>query len=173
MRIFRIIKTLYNIVRGPDKNYNKGMNSTIDALSDLVEIGDGFISAPGSIILAHDASTVTHTGKLRVEKTVIGKNVFLGANAVVLPGVTVGDNSIIGAGAVVTKDVPQGVVVAGNPAKFMCTVDNYMLKCKDRNVLYAITDVARKKHGTGVRMTEEESQELIEAIYKQFYERNK
>ncbi|MDY0315507.1 MAG: acyltransferase [Bacteroidales bacterium] len=168
MRIFRIFKTLYNITKGPDKNYKKGMNSSIDALSDLVEIGEGFISAPGSIILAHDASTVTHTGKLRVEKTIIGKNVFLGANAVVLPGVKVGDNSIIGAGAVVTKDVAEGIVVGGNPAKFISSVKDYMQKCKDRNVLYDLTEEVLKKHGTGVKATENENKKQIEYIYKQY-----
>ena len=47
----------------------------------------------------------------------IGKNVWIGGGAIVLPGVTVGDDAIIGAGAVVTKDVPVGATVAGNPAK--------------------------------------------------------
>ena len=47
----------------------------------------------------------------------IGKNVWIGANATVLPGVTIGDNAVIAAGAVVTKDVPANVVVAGVPAK--------------------------------------------------------
>ena len=47
----------------------------------------------------------------------IGKNVWIGANATVLPGVTIGDNAVIAAAAVVTKDVPANVVVAGVPAK--------------------------------------------------------
>ena len=47
----------------------------------------------------------------------IGKNVWIGANATVLPGVTIGDNTVIAAAAVVTKDVPANVVVAGVPAK--------------------------------------------------------
>jgi maltose O-acetyltransferase len=47
----------------------------------------------------------------------IGDNVWLGGGAIVLPGVTIGDNTVIGAGAVVTKDVPAGVVAAGNPAR--------------------------------------------------------
>ncbi|MFD9441535.1 sugar O-acetyltransferase [Streptomyces sp. NPDC060006] len=47
----------------------------------------------------------------------IGDNVWLGAGAIVLPGVSIGDNSVIGAGAVVTKDVPAGVVAVGNPAR--------------------------------------------------------
>ena len=47
----------------------------------------------------------------------IGNNVWIGANAVVLPGVTIGDNSVIGAGSVVTKDIPANVVAVGNPCR--------------------------------------------------------
>jgi len=152
---------------GTSKYYNKGMNSTIDALSELVEIGEGFISAPGSIILSHDASTVTHSGMLRVEKTIIGKNVFLGANAVVLPGVKVGDGAIIGAGSIVTKDVPAGMVVGGNPAKVITSVENYISKCHQRGVLFDLTDEVRKKHGTTLRSTPKETQASIAYIYNQ------
>ena len=52
----------------------------------------------------------------------IGKNVWIGAGATVLPGVTVGDNAVIGAGSVVTKNVEADTVVAGNPAKPIGTV---------------------------------------------------
>lgn len=51
------------------------------------------------------------------EPVIIGDNVWIGGNAVILPGVTIGDNVVIGAGSVVTKDIPDNVVVAGNPAK--------------------------------------------------------
>jgi len=47
----------------------------------------------------------------------IGRNCWLGAGVIVLPGVTIGDNSVIGAGSVVTKDIPTGVVAYGNPCK--------------------------------------------------------
>lgn len=49
----------------------------------------------------------------------IEDNVWIGAGAIILPGVTIHKNSIVGAGSVVTKDVPEGVVVAGNPAKII------------------------------------------------------
>lgn len=49
----------------------------------------------------------------------IGKNVWIGAGATVLPGVTIGDNTVIGAGAVVTKDIPENVVAVGNPCRVM------------------------------------------------------
>lgn len=172
MRIINLFKTLYTITKGPSKNYSKGMNSTIDALSDLVIIGEKFISAPGSIILAHDASTIIHSGKSRVEKTIIGDNVFMGANAVVLPGIIVGNNVIIGAGAIVTKNIPDGVVVGGNPAKILCTVKEYIAKCEANNTLYDVTPAVLKKHGTGIKATESETQELIESIYLQYNARN-
>ena len=53
----------------------------------------------------------------------IGKNVWLGAGAIILPGVTVGENSIVAAGAVVTKDVPSNTIVGGVPARFIKKLD--------------------------------------------------
>jgi acetyltransferase-like isoleucine patch superfamily enzyme len=53
----------------------------------------------------------------------IGKNVWLGAGSIILPGVTVGENSIVAAGAVVTKDVPSNTIVGGVPARFIKHID--------------------------------------------------
>ena len=111
-------------------------NSLVDSLvPEFVEIGDNFVSAPGSIILAHDASLLIQYREYRVQKTIIGDNVFLGANAVVLAGVNIGDGAIIGAGSVVTKDVEKNIVVAGNPAQQISTVQEYREKCQKRDVL--------------------------------------
>ena len=49
----------------------------------------------------------------------IGSNVWVGGNVVITPGVTIGDNTVIGAGSVVTKDIPSGVVAAGNPCRVL------------------------------------------------------
>lgn len=49
----------------------------------------------------------------------IGKNVWVGAGAIIMPGVNIGDNTIIGAGSIVTKDIPSGVVAVGNPCKVL------------------------------------------------------
>ena len=51
--------------------------------------------------------------------THIGKNCFIGGQSIILPGVRIGDGSIVGAGSVVTKDVPSGSAVAGNPARIV------------------------------------------------------
>ena len=53
----------------------------------------------------------------------IGKNCWLGAGVIVLPGVSIGDNSVIGAGSVVSKDIPAGVVAYGVPAKVIRTIN--------------------------------------------------
>ena len=49
----------------------------------------------------------------------IGNNVWIGANSVVLPGITIGDNSVIGAGSIVTRDIPANVVAVGNPCRVL------------------------------------------------------
>lgn len=142
----KVIKTFFP---KPKPNYKIGNikrhNSLVDSLTpNMVEIGNNFISAPGSIVLAHDASVYFHCNKYRIEKTVIGDNVFLGANATVMPGIVIGDNSIIGAGSVVTRDVPAGAVVCGNPARYQCSVNEYITKCENRDVLVETPKEFRK-----------------------------
>lgn len=55
----------------------------------------------------------------------IGKNCWIGAGAVILPGVTIGDNTVIGAGSVVTKDVPANVVAVGNPCRVLREINQH------------------------------------------------
>ena len=55
----------------------------------------------------------------------IGNNVWVGAGAVILPGVTIGDNTVIGAGAVVTKDIPAGVIALGTPARVVREIGDH------------------------------------------------
>ncbi len=124
------------------KNFRS--NSYIDGLfPDLIEIGDNFISAPGSRILSHDASLLLFAKKMRAEKTVIGNNVFLGADCLIMAGVKIGNNVIVGAGSVVTKNIDDNSVVAGNPARYICSVDDYVKKCEQKNCLYEISDEFR------------------------------
>jgi maltose O-acetyltransferase len=84
-----------------------------------VRIGDFVFVGPGVHIY-----TAVHPLEAELRRTqefgkpvVIGNDVWLGGGAIICPGVTIGDRSVIGAGSIVTKDVPSGVVVAGNPAK--------------------------------------------------------
>ncbi len=61
-------------------------------------------------------------------------NCQIGVNVTILPNVIIGPNSIVGAGSVVTKDVPPDTVAAGNPARVICTMDEYEQKCQDRHI---------------------------------------
>lgn len=78
-----------------------------------VHIGDGTYVAFDSVIFTHDMSRALHTD------TYIGANCFIGAQAIIMPGIRIGDQCIIGAGSVVTKDVPSGSIVGGNPARIL------------------------------------------------------
>lgn len=88
-----------------------------------VEIGSNTLIAANCVI-----ASVTHPidielrRELVFEKVTIKENCWLGANVVVLPGVTIGRNSIVAAGSVVTEDIPQNSIVAGGPAKLMRTI---------------------------------------------------
>ncbi len=70
---------------------------------------------------------VNHFGKI-----VVDEYTFIGANSIIMPGVHIGKNCVIGAGALVTKSVPDSSVVAGIPAKIICTTDEYAEKMKSR-----------------------------------------
>jgi maltose O-acetyltransferase len=97
----------------------------------LITIGDNTTFAPNVSLIAHDASTKYHLGYTKFAKINIGRNCFLGHSVIVLAGVTIGDDSIIGAGSVVTKSIPARSVAAGNPAKVICSLDEYLAKIKE------------------------------------------
>lgn len=89
---------------------------------DVVEIrvGDGTQIGPGVQILTadHPRDPVERATGLEWGRPItIGANVWIGGGAILLPGITVGDDALIGAGSVVTRDVPAGATVAGNPAR--------------------------------------------------------
>src|SRR5215216_1584738 len=85
----------------------------------LIEIDDESVVGPGAIVLAHDASTRLHTGHTLVGRVRIGKRVYLGHGAIVMPGSTIGDEAIIAPGSVVHGDIPARTVAIGNPAAVM------------------------------------------------------
>lgn len=94
------------------------LGSKIDVHRGEVIIGDNCLITSGVKILSHDgASRMIDYNDYGNGKVVIGNNVFIGVNAVILKGVKIGDNSVIGAGAVVSKSVPEQSLVVGNPGK--------------------------------------------------------
>lgn len=85
-----------------------------------IYIGDGALIGPFVVLatLNHEMNS-KHRGDLWPKPIHIGKNVWIGAHATVLPGVTIGAGAVVAAGAVVTKDVPANMVVGGVPARMI------------------------------------------------------
>ncbi len=75
----------------------------------------------------------------------IRDNSQIGVNVTILPNVIIGPNSVVGAGSVVTKDVPPGAVAAGNPARVICTIEEYEQKCRDRHIDIPLDKEAARK----------------------------
>lgn len=95
-----------------------------------ISIGDNTLIGGNVKILDNDFHPVeakvrraTPHEHIKMAPIVIGENVFIGCNALILKGVTIGDNSVIGAGSVVNKDIPANCVAAGNPAKIIKMIE--------------------------------------------------
>lgn len=109
----------------------------------LINIHDNVIIAAGVIFFTHDASCYNTSRYLKMDKSLdkvgsieLCNNCFIGGFAIILPNVRIGENSIVAAGSVVTKDVPPNVVVGGNPAKIICTLDKHAENLKLENEKY-------------------------------------
>ena len=76
----------------------------------------------------------------------VGNNVYFGANSLIMPGVTIGNDVLVAAGAVVTKSIPDGMVVGGNPAKIIGTVKAFIEKNKKFNVNSRSMTQVQKRH---------------------------
>ena len=100
----------------------------------LVTLGDHVEITSGVRFIPHDGAVWCLRGDEKFKNIdyfgpiVVGDNVYIGNNAIILPGVNIGDDVIIGAGAVVTKDIPSGSVVVGVPARIIKTLDDYRKK---------------------------------------------
>ena len=107
----------YNITLGDGVFMN--FNCVILDIMPVV-IGDRTQIGPGVQIYAADHPRDAETRRAMLEfgrPVTIGKDVWIGGGAIIVPGVTIGDGAVVGAGSVVTRDVPAGATVVGNPAK--------------------------------------------------------
>ncbi len=112
-----------------------GRNISFSTEPYLITIGD-------HVRVSFDVAFVTHDGGTHIlrekypnasiyGKISVGNNVFIGARVIIMPGVSIGNNCIVAAGSIVTKDVKDGEIVAGVPAKPISTVSEYENKHKD------------------------------------------
>lgn len=105
----------------------------------MLKIGSYCKITSGVTLLTHDYSRSVLRrvyGEIIGEAgvTEIGNNVFIGVNSIILMGTKIGDNVIVGAGSVVSGNVPDNVVIAGNPARIVCSLEEQYEKCKKRSL---------------------------------------
>ena len=103
-------------------------------------------------LIGHDGAVAMLSDGLGIQVDAVGKidirdNVFVGYQAILLPGVTVGPNAIVASGAVVSKDVPPGTVVGGIPAKVIGTFDDYVRKLEERTATLPWAGIIRSRRG--------------------------
>jgi carbonic anhydrase/acetyltransferase-like protein (isoleucine patch superfamily) len=95
----------------------------------IITIGKNVHITDGVKFVAHDGGTLLYRNRvpdLEITKPiVVGDDVYIGNNVIILPGVTIGSNVIIGAGAIVSKDVPDNSVAVGVPARVIKSADEY------------------------------------------------
>ena len=149
---------------GENVRFYSPSNTLVDLQAPwLITIGDNVNITHGVIILTHDYSWSvlkrydTSKGVILGGQSpvTIGNNVFIGMNAIITRGVTIGDNVIIGAGSVVTKVCDSNGVYAGNPAKKIMSIDEYLAKREQKQFEEAKTMALMYKERFGVNPPKE------------------
>lgn len=159
------LPTRYYVKRGMKvgKNFNRQTGTRLDPSNCwLIEIGDDVIMGNKVQLIAHDFSIMHHTGYAHFGRICIGSRVFIGANSTILMNVRIGNDVVIGAGSLVNKDIPDGCVAAGVPAKVICTTVEYIEKQK--KLLSRDPQYEKKDTYYGGKMTERQKQEILSAI---------
>lgn len=116
---------------GKHVHFGKGVyaNFNLTLVDDThIFVGDYTMLGPNVVIATAGHPILPELRPLAYQYNMpvhIGKNCWLGAGVIVLPGVTIGDNSVIGAGSVVTKDIPANVVAVGNPCKVLREINEH------------------------------------------------
>jgi maltose O-acetyltransferase len=103
-----------------------------EAWASHIRIGNEVSIARGARFISHDASTWRALGATRVGIIEIGDRSFIGAYTIVMPNVRIGSDVVVGSGSVVTRHVPDGTVVAGNPARKICMTSELYEKVKNK-----------------------------------------
>ena len=105
----------------------------------LIKIGDDFYSSGNVQFITHDGSVNVlrnlyeeHKNSDYFQPIIIGDNVFIGYGAIILPGTKIGNNVIVAAGSVVKGKLSDNSIYAGIPAKYICSVEDYRNKNRDK-----------------------------------------
>lgn len=172
-RLLKILQLIWNSLYSPE-TYARRIGVTIGQGCSiktkkfstepyLIEIGN-------NVRIAEGASFYTHGGVRSLRKLYndpdldyfgkikIGDYSYIGAKCMIMPGVTIGERCIVGGGSVVTKSVPDGCMVAGNPAKFIGYTDDFYHRIK-----------GRYNTGTG-KMTAKEKKSFLLSMSEDLFE---
>ena len=125
----------------------------------LITIEDGVTFGPGVQVFAHDASCLRVLGKTKIGLVRLGRNCFIGASSVILPGCSVGENSIVGANSTVTKSIPANQAWSGSPASRLFSLSDYVSMLRQRSAV----DFSESTHRIGV-ISESGKQDIISAL---------
>ncbi|MGO9340658.1 MAG: acyltransferase [Terracidiphilus sp.] len=131
-RVLRAIKGGEYVARAQGARVGEGcriLNTTFGPDPWLISIGDRVTVTAGVQFITHDGSTWLLRDekgrRYRFAPIEIGNDVFIGMNTLILPGVKIGNRVIVGAGSVVNRSIPDNCIVAGVPARFIGTFDQY------------------------------------------------
>ncbi|MCH5166335.1 MAG: acyltransferase [Erysipelotrichales bacterium] len=127
----------------------------------MLTIGDNAKITNGVIILTHDyswsvGSFISKKTYGNIRRVIIGNNCFIGMNSIILRGTTIGDNVIIGAGSVVSGKIESNSVYAGNPAKKIMTLDEFISKREEKQLSEAVDFANEIKKRRGRHASEDE-----------------
>lgn len=128
------LRILFNRLRGVriGRKVWVGVGTILGNHPFLLRIGNNVIISPGAKILTHDTSFTVVGGRDLAAEVIIGDNVQIGENAVILPGVVIGNRVIIGAGSVVNKDIPDGTVACGVPARVINSTQDSLKRQEEK-----------------------------------------
>ncbi len=137
---------------GKHVHFGKGVyaNFNFTAVDDThIFVGDYTMFGPNVILATAGHPILPELRQKTYEYNMpihIGKNCWLGAGVIVLPGISIGDNSVIGAGSVVTKDIPSNVVAVGNPCRVLRQINEH-----DREYYFKDRKIDWREFATGSR----------------------
>ncbi|MDK9855707.1 acyltransferase [Staphylococcus equorum] len=117
---------------GEDCRFLSINRSTFGSEPYLISLGNHVTITSGVKFATHDGGVWIFRKEYpkidNFQPIIVGNNVFIGINTIILPGVNIGNNVVIGAGSIVTKDVPNNQVIGGNPAKKIKDTEKYQKK---------------------------------------------